>query len=267
MKLMMKHNIIFGIVLAFIFSGLFIVITIPLRNIITSSTLWRLISSIQRILFGIGELILYIKLFDKGHLRNVINFNNYKKALLAGIPLLLLTLFFTFYIIFGCEGFSKLNFWFIAFLILQQLATGFWEELTFRGYFMQGIIDKYGDKLVYRLLTCLIIGCIFGLLHAVESISWYDALNRFVKTGIMGVSFASIFLYSKNLLIPMILHAIYDIPANIVDLADIKNPLSTLLFGFYNALFWIELLVAIVIIVYPCIKDKKLKRQLVQAES
>jgi membrane protease YdiL (CAAX protease family) len=257
---MRKHNIVIGIALGIIFEVIFLLIAVPLRGIITNTIVWKLINSFQRILFGVAELIIFIKLFDKGHIRNVINFHNFKKALFAGIPLILYTLYIILYIVFGYEGFSGLNFWLVVCLILQQLATGFWEELTFRGYFMQGFIDKYEDKLSYNALSCLFVGINFGLLHAVESTSWHLALYRFITTGILGIAFASIFLYSKNLLAPMILHAIYDIPANILSYADNykKNPFSTFLNSNFNAMYGIILLIAIIFIVFPFIKNRKM---------
>jgi len=64
-------------------------------------------------------------------------------------------------------------------IILQQIATGFWEELTFRGYFMQGFIDKYQYSLGCRFLCCLLVGIVFGASHTLECSSWYEAIYRF----------------------------------------------------------------------------------------
>lgn len=220
-------------------------------------------------LFGTAELVLYIYLFDKEHIKNVINFNNSNKALIASIPLLLSISYILLYLVFACRGFSSLNIWIVMSIILLQIATGFWEELTFRGYFMQGFIDKYHDSLGDRFLCCLLTAIVFGSCHALECSSWHEAINRFTTTGILGISFASIFLYSKNLLIPMIIHAIYDLAASFFLFTDniVHSPIKTLLDHLIFPLYGIILCSAIVIITFPCVKSYKMNRKKVVTES
>lgn len=52
---------------------------------------------------------------------------------------------------------------------------------------------------------------VFGLLHVVTG---WDTWT-FLSTGAIGFAFAVIYLVSHNLLIPMVLHAAYDVAANL----------------------------------------------------
>lgn len=261
MKMMKKYNMLSGILLGLIFPCLLFFLLIPSRYFNTSSTQIA-ISALIKLSFGAAELIFFIFLFDKKHIKNVINFNNSNKALIVSIPWLLPISYALLYIVFFCKGFSRLNFWLIMSIILQQLATGFWEELTFRGYFMQGFIDKYPYRLGYRILCCLLAGAVFGAGHTFECSSLHEAIYRFTTLSIMGISFASIFLYSKNLLFPMIIHAIYDLTASFIQYADyvVQSPKKIFLDILSFPMYGIILIFAIVIIVFPCIWFNKTSR-------
>ena len=80
---------------------------------------------------------------------------------------------------------------------------------------------------------------LFGAVHVVTGLNMY----RFLQTGTIGFAFAVIYLKSGNVLIPMILHFLYDIFANLTDYATWNN---SPLFINLNSIFDIVLLLLFV---------------------
>ena len=97
---------------------------------------------------------------------------------------------------------------FLSRIILQQISTGFYEELNYRFLLLEGI--KYSkNNIGTKLLFVMISSVLFGLLHCLTGWNTYT----FLQTGAIGFAFAVIFVKSGNILIPMILHFIYDVIA------------------------------------------------------
>lgn len=99
-------------------------------------------------------------------------------------------------------------------MIMQQIGTGLFEEGLFRGLLMGGMLQKWSHSIRGRLGMVLISGISFGLLHFMSFFSGTplnSVLYNMLFASIFGIVFASSYLYSKNLLITMIIHAVYDI--------------------------------------------------------
>ncbi len=77
---------------------------------------------------------------------------------------------------------------------------------------------------------------LFGLLHCVTGWSTYT----FLQTGAIGLAFAVIFVCSGNIVIPMLLHFLYDVIANLAPFITWNH---TPLFDGLNAIFEIMLAV------------------------
>lgn len=167
----------------------------------------------EKFLFGIIELLIFVKLFDKGSWKNVINFTSVKEGILAGNALLIYIILFAVTIAVGCKSFIDTTFSMIfSCLFLQQITTGFWEELTFRAFFIEGYWKKKNQNWRWRLFYASFSFMIFGMIYAIEYTSNIgDGIDVFISTGVMGFVFAAIYLYSHNILVPMLLHFIYDI--------------------------------------------------------
>ena len=177
---------------------------------------WYIVSSIQRLLFGIAELFVFIKIFKKERWTEVLHFKNFRHGLIAGSVMFLIILFnIVTYFIIGAKSWVNTTVPIVvSCLFFQQITTGFWEELTFRAFVVEGYYQTEHKSKRTRLLYAFISFAIFGMLHAVECDSFSMALLRFVTTGIWGVAFASIYLYSHNLLVVMLMHFITNIFSN-----------------------------------------------------
>jgi len=88
----------------------------------------------------------------------------------------------------------------LVFTILLSVTAGICEELIFRAYLFN-LIDTYTGTIGAILISSLV----FGFWHIY--LGWKEVL----RTSIMGVIFCSIYIFTGNIIIPIILHIFIDI--------------------------------------------------------
>lgn len=96
---------------------------------------------------------------------------------------------------------------------LQQLGTGFYEEAV-RVLILCGLMKFLCGTRAGVVKTVIISGALFGLSHALNFLYGQDILStlwQVVSCAFWGAYMAAIFLYSRNLTLLMILHAVWDI--------------------------------------------------------
>ena len=211
-KKVITQNI--GIVYSIVLISLFILID----NILSSyfdGAQWYIVTCIERFIFGIMALFIFIGLYSKGKWTNVINFNNFKNGLVAGSGLLLFIVFYIIYLIIGINGFINTTLRIVfSCLFFVQISTAFMEEIICRAFLLEGYFNKNNDTWKIRLIYALLSFAFFGLAHAISCDNLSFAIERFFMTGIMGFVYATIYLCSHNILVPILFHFIYDIFAN-----------------------------------------------------
>lgn len=217
-----------GIILCILFYICFMAITYAVKPYLDGAD-WYFFSSLQRLLFGLVELAIFIKIFHKEKWTDVINFRHFKDGIRVGSGVILYTILLTIVTAIGIGSLVNTTFAILfSCLICQQITTGFWEELTFRAFVLEGYFNKTKKSWWCRLAYASMSFIFFGLVHAIECDNFGDAIDVFIMTGTLGFVFAAIYLYSHNILVPMLLHFIYDIPANFQQFIDVWNEESQL---------------------------------------
>ena len=256
----LKKNI--GIPLCIVFVVIFDVISYALKPYFYG-TGWYLISSLQRFIFFAIELFIFIKLFKKSKISEVLHMKGFKQGLIAGIAMLIYVPFdFITYCILGADGWNTVSIsMIIACLFFQQITTGLWEEITFRVFVCEGYFQSENRTARNRIIYAVISSMIFGLVHAVECESFEVAIYRFLTTGIWGFAFAAVYLYTHNFLAVAFLHFITDVFLNIPSfISDYKDTVALTIMD--NYVLWVVraiiLIVAVIFLIKKPLKEKEL---------
>ena len=101
---------------------------------------------------------------------------------------------------------------------MQQLTTALYEELNYRFLILEGYF--HGNKAFGAVCSMpLSVFLSLGPAHVVTG--W--STSAFFLSGAIGFTFAVIYLKSGNIVIPMLLHFIYDIPTNMTSYIEWKD--------------------------------------------
>ena len=93
----------------------------------------------------------------------------------------------------------------LTWLLISWTIAAIFEELLFRGYLINRLIDLMGNSLPSILIIIFLAGTAFGFVH------FYQGIHGIISTGIFGIFQSIIFLLNKRkLLIPIIIHGTFD---------------------------------------------------------
>ncbi len=123
------------------------------------------------------------------------------------------------YIVFRHEVFVSIIRFdvYVVFLILSATyMAAFTEELIFRGYILNLLIK---NKLSVKK-GILISAVLFSSLHLLNILRYeiWALLNQLIFAFFVGLLFGALFILTKNIMIPTIMHFIFNIPARISEL-------------------------------------------------
>lgn len=256
----LKKN--FGILLCIVFVVIFDVISYALKPYFYG-TGWYLISSLQRFIFFALELFIFMKLFRKSAVSEVLHLKGFRQGLFAGIAMLLYVPFdFITYCILGANGWMSVSIpMIISCLFFQQITTGLWEEITFRVFVCEGYYQSENKTARNRIIYAVISFLIFGLVHAVECNSFEVATYRFLSTGIWGFAFAAVYIYTHNFFVVAFLHFITDVFLNIPNfISDYKDTVALTIMD--NYVLWVVrviiLIVAVIFLIKKPLEEKEM---------
>ena len=227
-----------GFIWHLLFAGVFIGLSLLFIEF-TEGVTWYLISTVLRIIFGTAILIVSSKLFDR-KISDILSFKNTKGALVAGAGILLFLVYYLITVVSGVGGITGFTASvFFAKVILQQASTGFYEEINYRFLMLEGLKHTRND-VGMKILCVMISSVLFGLLHCVTGWDTYT----FLRTGAVGFAFAVIFVKSGNIVVPMILHFLYDIISKMTDFIEWNQ---SIIFESANSIFKIMLVIMFII--------------------
>ena len=173
------------------------------------------------------------------------------KTLIAGFPILIMSVFYTLTNIKEIFSASHVN---LISLVLECLAIGLTEELICRGWLLGEFLKRYSDKRKLVILSIVFSSLIFGGMHITNI--WnagqtvLDTLIQILFATAAGYFFGCLYFRTKNLIAIGFLHGIYDFSIMAGDLNLLKdcirldNTVSTLSSFFFNIVLAIILIVA-----------------------
>lgn len=134
--------------------------------------------------------------------------------LIFGWPALLIAVYNVFFIsdrsLFNYSIGTGLGGLTLAFV--SGLFIGFFEELIFRGGLLNSFLALFNKYKNGPILAILASSVLFAIVHLMN-LGWqgyWDTINQVISAVPAGVFFAVIYYKTKNLLIPVLLHAIID---------------------------------------------------------
>ena len=200
-----------GIPVAVLFMAAFVLISLYVnRSLALHGAHWFVFSSALRIIFGINILRVVKTLYGRST-EEILTRKNSRAALVAGAGFIGYFLYFLIDMAAGFKAFTAIPLaLFFAKVILQQAATGFYEEAHYRLLICEGYFHGTPGA-ARRIVYALVSAALFGALHVVTGWDSY----RFALTGAIGFAFAAMYLLSRNIVVPMVLHALYDVAANL----------------------------------------------------
>ena len=175
---------------------------------------------VLRIIFGIVMLVIL-----KGYSKRGVSKFPVKKLFSNRIPArtwlvlipIILYIIAPFFMLFTAYIFTTSVLTTLIIVIVQQFATGFFEELLHRALMMNGLIMHNTKTVRQRIFTVVIAGAFFGLSHAPNILFGENPLLQVPSCFLWGMFIAAVYMLSDNLLLVMLLHAFSDSTFRIVD--------------------------------------------------
>lgn len=115
--------------------------------------------------------------------------------------------------------------------LLTCLATGFAEEIIFRGIGLQFLLQRLPQTLKGTILAVLLSSLVFGLMHLFNIFGGSGVGNTLLQVGysfLMGAMWAVLYLKTKNIWLVMILHGLYNFFGQVLfELGSVINRYDT----------------------------------------
>jgi membrane protease YdiL (CAAX protease family) len=88
------------------------------------------------------------------------------------------------------------------------VGAGFGEETVFRGFFFERLGRLFGTRRAALVTTVLVTSALFALAHYPD-----QGVHGVEQAALMGLVFGTIFAVGKQLWLPMVVHAAFDVTA------------------------------------------------------
>lgn len=203
-------KILFNIIIAFVYAVLSrLIINYSVSNYFESDDIF-----ILKILSYIPIMIFTI--FQIWKNKEIFNFEFLFKNNLVSAMLIFIIVYFSLYnkiSLINDKSFNISYLLFISFFI-QCIITGIFEEIFCR-VLIYGYVSKHFEKTKYSMLkSILFTSTIFSLMHLTglfnKDLDLISVINQVLFAFIMGIFLNSVFIISKNLLLVIIMHGMFN---------------------------------------------------------
>ncbi len=175
---------------------------------------------ILRVICGTAGLLILNRYAKRGESRYALKqlFTNKitLKTWLVSVPFIICILL-PFLKLFTAYVFTTEYIVLLSIIVIQQFATGFFEEGVQRGLMMNGLIRHNTGTVRQRLFTVVITGAFFGLGHVPNIAFGENPLIQMPSSMLWGMFIAAVYMLSDNLLLVMLFHAFSDTTFRLVD--------------------------------------------------
>lgn len=104
-------------------------------------------------------------------------------------------------------------------LLIVWTVAAFFEEMVFRGYFLNRIADLFDKKIQGLAAGVLISSLIFGVGHI------YQGVSGVILTGLVGIIYSLIYILNqRNLWALVLTHGLYDTSAFLIIFFNLDKP-------------------------------------------
>lgn len=146
-----------------------------------------------------------------------------------GMPIFVVSLISLFSSLTGILG-ENLNIPNLISLIILAITIGMAEEFFFRGFIQGEIVDAYGKSRKQVIISVVVSGVIFGLVHLTNALSGQDiitTLMQVLQASSLGILLGSIYFITKNIWSVVFLHAFYDFAIMLSEVNSYKDCINS----------------------------------------
>ena len=146
-----------------------------------------------------------------------------------GIPIFVVSLISLMSSVTGIMG-EELNVPNLISLIILAVTIGMAEEFFFRGFIQGEIVDAYGKTRKQVIISVVVSGVIFGLVHLTNALSGQDiitTLMQVLQASSLGILLGSIYFITKNIWSVVFLHAFYDFAIMLGEVNSYKDCINS----------------------------------------
>lgn len=129
-----------------------------------------------------------------------------------GVPIFVVSIISLLGSLTGIIG-EELNVANLVSLILLAITIGMAEEFFFRGFIQGEIVEAYGKNRKEVIISIVISGVIFGLVHLSNVLSGQDIITtimQVLQASSLGILLGSIYYITRNIWTVVFLHSFYD---------------------------------------------------------
>ena len=145
------------------------------------------------------------------------------------MPIFVVSLISLFSSLTGILG-ENLNIPNLISLIILAITIGMAEEFFFRGFIQGEIVDAYGKSRKQVIISVVVSGVIFGLVHITNALSGQDiitTLMQVLQASSLGILLGSIYFITKNIWSVVFLHAFYDFAIMLSEVNSYKDCINS----------------------------------------